>query len=98
MSYELHGLEGQAFMGFNEEDCYLERVTVLTEEDAEAIFRRDIGSTEDLNIRPIFMRFVTGEEAKDGDYAWDVDPDNPEWWEECPEDHDQAVPFWKEGP
>jgi hypothetical protein len=98
VTMDLHGCEGHAFPGFDEEVGYLERVTVTDRAEAVREFRREWGfgpnDPEEVNPQPIHMRFVV---AGDPELLERPIPDVP-CWLECAEDHPDAIPFWKDSP
>ena len=96
---DLHGHKGLIFPSFGEDGSYLERVSFVTREAALGEFATEGYDTEPLNLEPIFMRYVDGDEAKqlmaDEQYPW---IEGPSFWWECSNEHPDAVPFWKDAP
>jgi hypothetical protein len=92
---DLHGIEKQPFLDWSEQETYVEAVTIKTLEEAVAFLAEDMAvEPEELNVRPIHMRWVENE----GKEAWtDIDGrEYREGWLECDARLRDAVPFWKD--
>lgn len=90
----LHGYAYAPFWGFNEESIYMERESNDQRREARHRMWDQAGRDADLRkvqIRPepIFMRWVTGDEATDPRRE-----DDP-YWMECKESAAGAIRFWK---
>lgn len=82
--------------GFDEEIGYLERVNVTLREEAVKLFTEQWGvCPEEVDPEPIHMRLVA--DGNDSELEDNPVPDVP-CWLECPADHPDAVPFWKDAP
>lgn len=94
---DLHDCEKLVFSDWSEEISYLERVTISDQDEARAYLADELAiPAEDLDLRPIHMRWGTPEPGE----TWKT-PDGFEYdggWSECKADHPDAVPFWKEAP
>jgi len=91
---ELHGHGYTPFWGFDEETIYMERESNDQRREARRRMWDQAGKDADLpevaiDPQPIFMRWVTGDEADDPRREDDA------YWQECAEDHPDAVRFWK---
>jgi hypothetical protein len=88
--YELHGFEGQPFLGFNEATYYLEGATVPTRDGAIALLKKATDWEDPPEPEPTFMYLTS-----DAGEIEDVGGEGEEAWLECGPTMKGAVPFWK---
>lgn len=93
---DLHGCKELCLRDWNEDASYLERVTIADRDAAIKHFADEFAvAPDELNVMPIHMRWIENE----GKEAIDTDGvEYREGWIECPADHPDAVPFWKDVP
>lgn len=85
--------------GFDDDVAYLERVHVTDRAEAAKLIKEysGFGPDEEVDPQPIHMRWITEwDEETEGQSVLLV-PEIP-CWLECPADHPDAVPFWKDAP
>lgn len=92
---DLHGHAYSPFWGWDEETIYMERETNDQRREAQHRMWEQAGKDADLRkseVRPepIHMRWTQGEEVMTRS-----NNETDEGWLECPEDHPDAVRFWK---
>lgn len=96
---ELHGCEGEVRLGFDEETALLERVTVTDRAEAIRLITDHFGydAYGEIDPQPVHMRWVT--DVRDlADHLPVLTAAEVPCWLECPADHPDAVPFWKDVP
>jgi len=96
-AHDLHKMPvGEVTEGFDDEVCYLERVTVKARVEAVKLFM-EAGhlAADEVDPQAIHMRWV--EDGNDPEIEANPVPDIP-CWLECAADHPDAVPFWKDAP
>jgi hypothetical protein len=85
---ELYGHEGQPFPSFDECGTYIEGVTLTQEQAIEVLHDHGFDTVE---LRGIHMRY-----ASDACEVQEAGGEGDEGWLECPSDHPDALPFWKD--